>query len=435
MKTKFKFFILTLLVGSLTTIFSCKDEEVFSVETEILSFSLAEETGPAEIDKTAHTIDIEVVTGTDLESLSPTFSVSTGATSAPSSGTASDYSTEFTITVTAEDGATKQAWKVNVSKVASDETDILSFTLADETGAATIDATAHTVAIEVAEGTNPASLTPTFTLSPGATSVPASETADNYTEAVTITVTAQDGEATQPWTVTVTVAVGPSDATDILTFSFPEQISIEASTTNHTIDVVVASGTALTALTPTFTISANATSTPTTGTTEDYSSPVTITVTAEDATTTEDWTVTVTVAAAPGTTTVLFGDGGTDKATGITDLVVDGVTYDMEFVYGSPAAVYGAFPGDKYTFTTSATAQVAIAAINVALNGTDATLIGIVGEEDFEYHIGWEGEGSVRKECSVSRGEYKDASWVDQIDSFKLYDSVSSQMYAVFTPK
>jgi hypothetical protein len=263
-----------------------------SEETDIYTFTMPEETGPATIDITNHTVDIEVVHGTNLTSLTPTFTLSTGATSVPASGTASDYSSEVTITVTAEDGTTTQDWKVNVSEAPNDETDILTFTLTEETGPATINSTNHTVTIEVADGTNLTSLTPTFTLSTGATSVPASGTASDYSSEVTITVTAEDGITTQDWKVNVSEAL--NDETDILTFTFTEETGpATVDPVNHTIDIEVENGTDQTSLTPTFTLSDGATSVPASGTASDYSSEVTITVTAEDATTTQDWIVNV----------------------------------------------------------------------------------------------------------------------------------------------
>jgi hypothetical protein len=86
----------------------------------------------------------------------------------------------------------------------STATDIISFTLAAQTGAATINATTHTVAIEVAYTANIASLTPTITVSTGATIYPTSGTTRNFTNPVTYTVTAEDAVTEQVWTVTVT---------------------------------------------------------------------------------------------------------------------------------------------------------------------------------------------------------------------------------------
>lgn len=92
-----------------------------------------------------------------------------------------------------------------VDKAGSAETDILTFVLDEQTGAATINATAHTVAIEVEAGTTVTALTPTVTVSEGASVSPLSGAATDFTSPVNYTVTAEDG-TTQVWAVTVTVA-------------------------------------------------------------------------------------------------------------------------------------------------------------------------------------------------------------------------------------
>ncbi len=272
--------------------------EACANSADILTFSFAEETGAADIDNTSHTIEVEVEYGTDLTSLTPTFTLSSGATSDPVSETTRDYSSAVTITVTAEDGTTTQDWTVTVTEAApppSTATDILSFLLEDQTALATIDFDNHTVAIEVVDGTDLTILTPIFKVSPGASSDPESATAGNYSSAVTIAVTAEDGTTTQDWTINVSVAPpGLNSGTDILSFYMQEQTREPAiDGANHKVYVEVANGTDLTNLTPTFTISPGANSVPESGTSGDYSSDVTIAVTAEDGATTQDWIVEV----------------------------------------------------------------------------------------------------------------------------------------------
>lgn len=83
--------------------------------------------------------------------------------------------------------------------------DILTFVLEAQTGPATINATAHTVAITVASGTVVTALTPTITASLGADISPASGEAVDFTSPVEYTITAANGTE-QTWTVTVTKA-------------------------------------------------------------------------------------------------------------------------------------------------------------------------------------------------------------------------------------
>ena len=85
-------------------------------ETDILSFTLAQQTGPAVINTTNHTVSIQVAYGTDLTVLTPSITVSTGATISPASMTARDFTNPLTYTVTALDGTTTQVWTVTVTQ-------------------------------------------------------------------------------------------------------------------------------------------------------------------------------------------------------------------------------------------------------------------------------------------------------------------------------
>ncbi len=83
--------------------------------------------------------------------------------------------------------------------------DILTFTLPEQSAAATISAVNHTVGITVVSGTSKAALTPSITTSLGASVTPNAGVETDFTSPVTYVVTAADG-TTQNWTVTVTVA-------------------------------------------------------------------------------------------------------------------------------------------------------------------------------------------------------------------------------------
>lgn len=85
-----------------------------------------------------------------------------------------------------------------------------------------------------------------------------------------------------------------NDATDITAFSFTEQVlAATIDDTNHTIAITVDGTADITNLTPTITISDGATISPTGA--QDFSSPVTYSITAEDNSTVQDWVVTVMV--------------------------------------------------------------------------------------------------------------------------------------------
>ncbi|MDY0324169.1 MAG: fibronectin type III domain-containing protein, partial [Candidatus Carbobacillus sp.] len=260
-----------------------------SDENDILTFILAEQTGAANINTTAKTVLIEVANGTVLTALTPTITISDNATIIPNSGVAVDFTTSpVAYTVTSESGIA-QVWNVTVTEAAaplSDDNDILTFILAEQTGAAIIDNIAKTVTIEVAFGTDLATLTPTITISDNATIIPNSGVEVDFTTSpVAYTVTSESGIA-QVWNVTVTTDSGLSNQKDILTFAIYGQIGSSVIGAN-TIDVEMGWQSNVAGLTPTLTVSALATVSPVSGQTQDFTNPLTYTVTAENGTTKE----------------------------------------------------------------------------------------------------------------------------------------------------
>jgi hypothetical protein len=174
--------------------------------TDILTFVVASQVGSTTVNATNHTITVHMPFGTNLTALQPTITLSPLATVSPTSGTATNFTNPVNYTVTGGDAVTSQVWVVTITNIDPDtNTDILTFTLAAQTGAASIDLVNHTVSIEVAYNTTVTSLSPTITVYGTATINPTSGTARNFTNPVTYTVTAQDAGTTQVWTVTVTV--------------------------------------------------------------------------------------------------------------------------------------------------------------------------------------------------------------------------------------
>jgi len=186
----------------------------------------------------------------------------------------------------------------------SSENDILTFSFAEQTGDAVIDANNHTVDIEVFDGTDVTALIASFTISDwasvaiGAAPQESGVTINNFTNPVTYMVTAEDGTP-QDWVVTVTI--GPPAENDILTLSFIEQTGPAViDHMNYTISVEVTSGADLTSLVANFTISIGASinigGTPQESgvTANDFSSPVIYTVEAFDGTL-QDWVITVSI--------------------------------------------------------------------------------------------------------------------------------------------
>ena len=310
-----------------------------NTETDILSYSFPEQTAPATINTNNHTVDIEVEYGTDVSQLVATFTLSSGAsadiggTLQTSGTTVNDFSSgSLVYTITADDGTTTQDWTVNVTVTpASTEKDILDFNLPNQASNETIDAVNHTVDVTLGQGTDASDLVADFVLSQYASatvngvSQTSGSTHNDFTSPVIYTVTAQDG-STQDWTINVTVLTQANTEADIITYSFPEQTGAATiDNNNKTINIEVSDSADLSNLTATFTLSSGASVTvngvaQVSGTTvNDFSSGSLIyTVTAEDGTTTQDWTVNVTKEVVAGlnnnnkTNIVVFPNPATD---------------------------------------------------------------------------------------------------------------------------
>jgi hypothetical protein len=110
-----------------------------------------------------------------------------------------------------------------------------------------------------------------------------------------VSATNASGESANSASVGV-IPLIPSSAKNILTFVFPGLPEAVISGTN--INLTVAAGTPVTALAPTYTVSPWATGSPASGTSRNFSTPQTYTITAADSST-QTYTVTVTVAPAP----------------------------------------------------------------------------------------------------------------------------------------
>ncbi|RJX37920.1 hypothetical protein D3P09_17705 [Paenibacillus pinisoli] len=154
------------------------------------------------------------------------------------------------VIVTAADGMTKVTYTVTV--IANNEKDITAFSFAEQTGAATISRASHTVVVEVTGDTDVTSLKAVFTLSDGAAAsvgsvVQVSETtANDFTNAVTYMVTAEDG-STQNWTVTVTKS-SEKDITAFAVIGVTQTKAAVINTMDQTVYVEVAYGTSLSSL-------------------------------------------------------------------------------------------------------------------------------------------------------------------------------------------
>ncbi|MEN8251083.1 MAG: FISUMP domain-containing protein, partial [Bacteroidota bacterium] len=271
---------------------------VLDLKAEILSFALPDGTAPGTIDQINHIVDIEVVFGTLLTALTPTFSLSSESFATvdgnlqESGISTNNYSSSVIYTVTAEDGSTTD-WTVNVTVALGAEKDILSFRINDIDGVLGTD----TVTLELPYGEARSALTPVIIVSDSATITPDSGIVQDFSNPVTYTVIAEDG-TTKSWVIIVTN--GLNSATDIATFVLNEQTepaNIDA--VNHTVSLEVAYGTDFSSLIPVFTSSFGSTLlvdgiVQTSSVSDrDFTNPVIYTVLAENGVTSQEWTVTI----------------------------------------------------------------------------------------------------------------------------------------------
>ncbi|SHK35344.1 protein of unknown function [Reichenbachiella agariperforans] len=143
--------------------------------------------------------------------------------------------------------------------------------------------------------TDVTALTPSITISDKATVSPESGTSQNFSSSVDYTVTAEDGTS-HTYSVTVSKEAAPlSDSKEIISFTFEDlDPTVPGAVDNkyQEVHAWVPYQSSQSALTPTLVISEKASISPESGVTQDFSNPITYTVTAEDGST-QEYIVTV----------------------------------------------------------------------------------------------------------------------------------------------
>ena len=164
------------------------------------------------VDEDTKMVRLDFPAGTDVTHLTPTIIISNYATIEPKSGVAQDFTNPVYYTVTSLSGSTSQYMVETVVHDADNEKSILSFRFdaLDESGV--IDQIARKISFVLPAGTDVTQLVPTIEVSEGATVDPASGVAQDFTNPVTYTVTAQNG-TTAVYTVTVVLEGGDVEPT------------------------------------------------------------------------------------------------------------------------------------------------------------------------------------------------------------------------------
>ena len=164
------------------------------------------------VDEDNKMVRLDFPAGTDVTHLTPTIIISNYATIEPKSGVTQDFTNPVYYTVTAMSGATAQYMVEAIVHDADNEKSILSFRFdaLDEDGI--IDEVARRISFVLPSETDVTQLVPTIEVSEGATVEPASGVAQDFTNPVTYTVTAQNG-TTAAYTVMVIVEGGDVEPT------------------------------------------------------------------------------------------------------------------------------------------------------------------------------------------------------------------------------
>ncbi|MDO8490131.1 MAG: hypothetical protein Q7S47_01810 [bacterium] len=207
-----------------------------------------------------------------------------------------------TVVVTAQDGTTATTYTVTVA--ANSAKAITAFTFSAPASSGSIDQDKHTVSITVPFGTNVTALSPSITVSAGASVSPASDIVQDFTTPQTYIVTAANG-STQSYGVTVTVA--PNTAKDITSFNIANPATTGTISGVNISLVHIPFDTNITALVPTITITGESVS-PASGVAQDFTNPVTYTVTAADGSF-QAYTVIIILNPAPPTVSFIANDG------------------------------------------------------------------------------------------------------------------------------
>ncbi len=143
--------------------------------------------------------------------------------------TANDFTNNVTYRIVAQDGS-EQNWIVSVTVEPYHGKDILTYSFTEQTSAALINNTAHSVAVTVNSSANLSTMVASFTLSTAATATVggtpqvSGTTTNSFTSTVTYRITAQDATY-QDWVVTVSKATGIDDLGNIRFAVYPNPAS------------------------------------------------------------------------------------------------------------------------------------------------------------------------------------------------------------------
>ncbi len=320
---------------------------------------------------------ITLPSGTDITSLTPTIEHN-GVSISPASETSQDFSNPLTYVVTAENDAIQEyIVTVEVEVAESDTNSITSF----ELEGVTVTNPENEFTITLPADTDISALTPT--IQHNGVSINPDNSAQDFSNPVTYVVTAKN-DAIQEYIVTVEVEVAESDTNSITSF---ELEGVTVTNPENEFTITLPAGTDVTALTPT--INHNGESINPDNSAQDFSNPVTYTVTAENDDT-QEYIVTVELEeenqapTAVATSDVTSGTSTLEvQFTGDASSDPDGdaITYAWDFGDGSTSTEIN----PTHSYTTEGTYNASLIVTDnqtPALSSIEATIEIIVTEEN-----------------------------------------------------
>ncbi len=263
---------------------SSSSEEPLLTGNTITSFEMEinNEVVSGQISQSNNTIVLNV-TDANLSSLTPTMSISEGATISPAANTPRNFNQEIQYTVTAEDGTRRTYTVIINNRILSSENLLTLFELPinGETITGNINQDDNTITFDLV-GADVSSLTPTIVVSNSASLSPAKSAVQDFNNQISYTVTAENGDER---TYEVIVNNRPfSSENDILSFVVGiNGENIEARIDHETNEIAFETGSFnISRLVPEIDVSEHAVISPASGETVDFTVPVTYTVTAEN---------------------------------------------------------------------------------------------------------------------------------------------------------
>ena len=224
------------------------------------------------------TIWVELYDDIALNNLAPIIEISDKATVTPKSGEVQNFENDVIYTVTSESGLERN-YVIRVYKVLDSDKELLSFSIPNMLSNVVFNG--NNIEIELFENVDITRLTPIITVSSQANVSPRSGETVDFTNPVNYTVIAKDGSMA---IYSVTVNKNLNSDKRIISFTIPNKTSNVIYNGNN-INIEVLDDIDVTKLTPIIEISSQASVSPRSGETVDFTSPVNYTVTAKDGTT------------------------------------------------------------------------------------------------------------------------------------------------------